>query len=397
MKQVLTLVAVMMMIFGVGCDQSNKIVTDMELGRDYLNGSGSLNDAVRHLKKAKETEQNPTEARVLLAVAYFYGLSTGDATALGKTTEYERDGKALASSLGSAELQAILDLMTERHRYHKGAMDAIVAAGSNSVPVLVDAFATSLYTKIQGEVEEMLIRLGENDITSIVNELGDSRLTEARKIKLVRVIGKINNLSSKQKLVSFRGSTSGALQMEVDATLYQLGEKEYRSGLITGLSSSDLEERRVAARAMSLVDESPTDDILKTMKDDDVQVRLHSVNALALHPAKTALDPVLNLLVSDPDVSVKQAATAAAIEHIEKGYGKGLAKRLVNMVKELENPDDRLRVIKLIRTDRIRNQIKVNKFENLEYQIYEYMEGKEQNEMVKRELNFLLNDLDGAE
>ena len=397
MKQVLTLVAVMMMIFGVGCDQSNKIVTDMELGRDYLNGSGSLNDAVRHLKKAKETEQNPTEARVLLAVAYFYGLSTGDATALGKTTEYERDGKALASSLGSAELQAILDLMTERHRYHKGAMDAIVAAGSNSVPVLVDAFATSLYTKIQGEVEEMLIRLGENDITSIVNELGDSRLTEARKIKLVRVIGKINNLSSKQKLVSFRGSTSGALQMEVDATLYRLGEKEYRSGLITGLSSSDLEERRVAARAMSLVDESPTDDILKTMKDNDVQVRLHSVNALALHPAKTALDPVLNLLVSDPDVSVKQAATAAAIEHIEKGYGKGLAKRLVNMVKELENPDDRLRVIKLIRTDRIRNQIKVNKFENLEYQIYEYMEGKEQNEMVKRELNFLLNDLDGAE
>ena len=397
MKQVLTLVAVMMMIFGVGCDQSNKIVTDMELGRDYLNGSGSLNDAVRHLKKAKETEQNPTEARVLLAVAYFYGLSTGDATALGKTTEYERDGKTLASSLGSAELQAILDLLTERHRYHKGAMDAIVAAGSNSVPVLVDAFATSLYTKIQGEVEEMLIRLGQNDITSIVNELGDSRLTEARKIKLVRVIGKINNLSSKQKLVSFRGDTSGALQMEVDATLYQLGEKEYRSGLITGLSSSDLEERRVAARAMSLVDESPTDDILKTMKDNDVQVRLHSVNALALHPAKTALDPVLNLLVSDPDVSVKQAATAAAIEHIEKGYGKGLAKRLVNMVKELENPDDRLRVIKLIRTDRIRNQIKVNKFENLEYQIYEYMEGKEQNEMVKRELNFLLNDLDGAE
>ena len=397
MKQVLTLVAVMVMIFGVGCDQNNKIVTDMELGRDYLNGSGSLNDAVRHLKKAKETEQNPTEARVLLAVAYFYGLSTGDATALGKTTEYERDGKALASSLGSAELQAILDLLTERHRYHKGAMDAIVAAGSNSVPVLVDAFATSLYTKIQGEVEEMLIRLGQNDITSIVNELGDSRLTEARKIKLVRVIGKINNLSSKQKLVSFRGDTSGALQMEVDATLYQLGEKEYRSGLITGLSSSDLEERRVAARAMSLIDESPTDDILKAMKDDDVQVRLNSVNALALHPAKTALDPVLNLLVSDPDVSVKQAATAAAIEHIEKGYGKGLAKRLVNMVKELENPDDRLRVIKLIRTDRIRNQIKVNKFENLEYQIYEYMEGKEQNEMVKRELNFLLNDLDGAE
>ena len=397
MKQVLILVAVMVMIFSVGCDQSNKIVTDMELGRDYLNGSGSLNDAVRHLKKAKDTEQNPTEARVLLAVAYFYGLSTGDAIALGQATEYKRDGQALASSLGDAELQAILDLLTERHRYHKGAMDAIVAAGGNAVPVLVNAFATSLYTKIQGEVEEMLLRLGQKDIIPIVDELENSSLTEARKIKLVRVIGKINNLSSKQKLVNFRQSASGALQMEIDATLYQLGEQEYRSGLIAGLSDSDLEKRRVAARAMSLIEKSPTDDILKTMKDDDIQVRLHSVNALALHPAKTALDPVLNLLVSDPDVGVKQAATVAAIKHIEKGYGKGLAKRLVNMIKELENPDDRLRIIKLIRTDRIRNQIKVNKFENLEYQIYEYMEGKEQNEMVKRELNFLLNDLDGVE
>ena len=105
----------------------------------------------------------------------------------------------------------------------------------------------------------------------------------------------------------------------------------------------------------------------------------------------------MNTVVTDSDVNVKQAATAAAIEHIRKGYGRGLAKKLVNTVKKLENPDDRLRVIKLLRTDRIRNQIKVNKFENLEYQIYEYMEGKEQNEMVKRELNFLLNDLDGTE
>ena len=200
MKQVLILVAVMVMIFSIGCDQSNKIVTDMELGRDYLNGSGSLNDAVRHLKKAKDTEQNPTEARVLLAVAYYYGLSTGDAIALGQATEYKRDGQTLASSLRSAELQAILDLLTERHRYHKGAMDAIVAAGGNAVPVLVNAFATSLYTKIQGEVEEMLIRLGQKDIIPIVDELENSSLTEARKIKLVRVIGKINNLSSKQKL-----------------------------------------------------------------------------------------------------------------------------------------------------------------------------------------------------
>jgi len=397
MKQVFTLVVVIVMMFAVGCDQGNKIVTDMELGRDYLNGSGSLNDAVRHLKKAKEIEQNPTEARVLLAVAYHYGLSTGDATALGKTAEYNRDGKALASNLGKAELQAILDLLTARHRYHKGAMDAIVAAGQKSVSVLVDAFATSLYDKIQDEIEGMLIRLGQEDVAHIIQELGDTTLTEARKIKLVRVIGKINNLSVKQKLIDFREGVDGALKMEVDATLYRLGEKRHRSGLIAGLNHNNVKTRRVAARAMSLIDESPTDQILEAMGDDDAEVRLHAVKALASYPAKAALEPVLNAVVTDSDINVKQAATVAAIEHIRKGYGRGLAKKLVNTVKKLENPDDRLRVIKLLRTDRIRNQIKVNKFENLEYQIYEYMEGKEQNEMVKRELNFLLNDLDGTE
>jgi ribosomal protein S13 len=180
MKQVFTLVVVIVIVLGVGCDQSNKIVTDMELGRDYLNGSGSLNDAVHHLNKAKEIEQNPTEARVLLAVAYHYGLSTGDANALGKTAEYKSDGQALASSLKEAELQAILDLLTERHRYHKGAMDAIVAAGQNSVSILVGAFATSLYVKIQDEIEEMLIRLGRENITPVVQQLSDMTLTEAR-------------------------------------------------------------------------------------------------------------------------------------------------------------------------------------------------------------------------
>ena len=103
---------------------------------------------------------------------------------------------------------------------------------------------------------------------------------------------------------------------------------------------------------------------------------------------------MLRAVFGDPDTGVKQAATAAAIEHISKGYGKGLAKQLVGKIKDLENPDDRLRVVKLMRTDRIRNQIKINKFENLEYQIYEYMDKEENNEMVKRELNHLLNDLE---
>jgi hypothetical protein len=273
-------------------------------------------------------------------------------------------------------------------------MDVIVASGQKGVPVLLGAVSSPIYTKIQSEVEEMLIRIGKQDASSIIQALGNSSMSTAKKMEIVRVIGKINNLDAKEQLVDFRSTVNGALKVEVEATLYQLGTAEYRSELIAGLSATDVETRRAATRSMSLINKSPTDQIIKAAEDQDVQVRLHAMDALAKYPAKSALATILEAVFSDPDVSVKQAATTAAVEHISKGYGKGLAKQLVGKIKDMENPDDRLRVVKLLRTDRIRNQIKVNKFENLEYQIYEYMDKEENNEMVKRELNRLLNDLD---
>ena len=394
MKKVLSLTAIVVIIVGFGCDQSNQIVTDMELGRDMFNGSGNLNAAVGHLEKAKKVEENPTEARTLLVIAYYYGLSTGDARALGKESTYKSKGKDLVSSLSKTEIQAILDRLLEHRRYHKAAMDVIVASGQKGVPVLLGAVSSPIYTKIQSEVEEMLIRIGKQDASSIIQALGNSSMSTAKKMEIVRVIGKINNLDAKEQLVNFRSNVNGALRVEVEATLYQLGTTEYRSELIAGLSATDVETRRAATRAMSLINKSPTDQIIKAAEDQDVQVRLHAMDALAKYPAKSALATILEAVFSDPDVSVKQAATTAAVEHISKGYGKGLAKQLVGKIKDMENPDDRLRVVKLLRTDRIRNQIKVNKFENLEYQIYEYMDKEEDNEMVKRELNRLLNDLD---
>ena len=394
MKKVLSFAAIVVMIVGFGCDQSSQIVTDMELGRDMLNGSGNLNAAVGHLEKAKEVEENPTEARTLLVIAYYYGLSTGDARALGEESTYKSKGKDLVSSLSKTEIQAILDRLLEHRRYHKAAMDVIVASGQKGVSVLLGAVSSPLYAKIQSEVEEMLIRIGMQDASSIVEALSSSSMSKARKMEIVRVIAKIKNSDAKEQLVDFRSNVNGALKVEVEATLYQLGTTEYRSELIAGLSATDVETRRVATRAMSMINMSPTDKIIKAARDQDVQVRLHAMNALAKYPAKPALAPILEAVFGDPDTGVKQAATAAAIEHISKGYGKGLAKQLVGKIKDLENPDDRLRVVKLMRTDRIRNQIKINKFENLEYQIYEYMDKEENNEMVKRELNHLLNDLE---
>ena len=137
MKKVLSFTAIVVMVVGFGCDQSSQIVTDMELGRDMLNGSGNLNAAVGHLEKAKEVEANPTEARTLLVIAYYYGLSTGDARALGEESTYKSKGKNLVSSLSKTEIQAILDRLLEHRRYHKAAMDVIVASGQKGVSVLL--------------------------------------------------------------------------------------------------------------------------------------------------------------------------------------------------------------------------------------------------------------------
>merc|ERR1712098_190545 len=137
MKKVLSFAAIVVMIVGFGCDKSNQIVTDMELGRDMFNGSGNINAAVSHLEQAKKIEENPTEARTLLAIAYHYGLSTGDARALGKESAYKTKGKDLVSGLSKTEVQAVLDRLLERRRYHKAAMDVIVASGQKGIPVLL--------------------------------------------------------------------------------------------------------------------------------------------------------------------------------------------------------------------------------------------------------------------
>jgi hypothetical protein len=147
MKKVLSFAAIVCLIVGFGCDQSSQIVTDMELGRDMLNGSGNLNAAVGHLEKAKEVEENPTEARTLLVIAYYYGLSTGDARALGEESTYKSKGKDLVSSLSKTEIQAILDRLLEHRRYHKAAMDVIVASGQKGVSVLLGAVSSPLYAK----------------------------------------------------------------------------------------------------------------------------------------------------------------------------------------------------------------------------------------------------------
>merc|ERR1712098_79798 len=116
---------------------------------------------------------------------------------------------------------------------------------------------------IQSEVEEMLVRIGNQDASSIVQALGNSSMSTAKKMEIVRVIGKINNLDAKEQLVDFRSNVNGALKVEVEATLYQLGTAEYRSELIAGLSATDVETRRVATRAMLMINMSPTDKIIK--------------------------------------------------------------------------------------------------------------------------------------
>merc|ERR1712098_74724 len=127
---------------------------------------GNINSAVSHLEQAKKIEENPTEARTLLAIAYHYGLSTGDARALGEESAYKTKGKDLVSSLSKTEVQAVLDRLLERRRYHKAAMDVIVASGQKGIPVLLGAVSSPIYTKIQSEVEEMLVRIGNQDASS---------------------------------------------------------------------------------------------------------------------------------------------------------------------------------------------------------------------------------------
>jgi HEAT repeat protein len=399
MKRLLTIPIILLLVAGAGCNKQ-QVVTQLEVGRDKLLGAGLEIEAIEHLKLAEtkeaKSEIEKVEPRALLLIAYTTALSSGDAKTALRDKIYKEERQKRLAEMNTAEMRKILDVLNERHRVQKDAMQVLIDKGSEAVPLLIESLGkTWKYAQIEGELMAMFYHIGSQGLDHMIAALKEPDTPAAVKSTLVQLIGKINDPKMLPELESFRksqDSSNAGLIMELNVALYKLGKKStYKPEIIAGLSNSDVVVRRASSKALSELNDSPAAQIVSVLKDPDAQVRMHAAQALQKFPTENAVNPLINILKTDSNANTKKAATRALIAHAEKGLGKNMDVRLINELDRINEPNDRLRIVQILKTNELRTRIKAHPSEdNLEYNLWKYFQDKEQNDMVKEELNLLL-------
>jgi len=384
-----------MLVASIGCEE--QVITQLEVGRDKLLGAGLAIEAVGHLKRAEfeeaKTGTEKIEPRALLLIAYSHALKMGDANTQGIAAEYERERNKRLAALNDVEMRKILNILDERHRTQQATIEILIDKGSASVPLLIEGIGRNRYAKIRADLVEMLHQIGSKGLEPMIAALRDANVPHGVKSTLIRLIGRINNPSAIPSLESLQSSSDAELGMEINIALYQLGKTGYRSKIIAGLSNSGAAVRRAAAKAMQEINEPPTDVILKGLKDSDAQVRMYSAQTLTKLPTQNAINPLIEILKSDENESAKQAAKEALMVHSQNPFGRNLARLLIKALPHVSEPNDRVRVVQILKSEVPLKQIKTAPKEhddNIEYDLYQYYTEKEQNAMVKDELSGLL-------
>ncbi len=399
MKKLLMIPLLVILVAASGCEPK-QIITQLDVGEKKLLGAGLVLEAVENLKRAEIEEGNKTKPRALLAIAYAHGISTGMARIHSPEleAEYKRERESRVSALGEAEMKVIFQVLDDRHRVQMDAKQILIDRGVDVVPLVLDNLKKGRYSNLQTDFAQMLKEIGTKAVPQILGAINDTDTPIDVKLRLVRLIGDIGDQDAISELESMRNSAkSSGLKMAITTTLYRLGKKEYRAEIIAGLRANDVRQRRSAAWAMRNLNDSPTAEIARALKDSDNRVRLICVGALETYPSEIAVRPLVNLLNSDSNATVKNAAVVALTAHADNGFGKGLEVLLIDELTsgKVADSEDRLRLVQLLKKKAVQKQIKMSPEDmNLEWRIWEYRKSVEQSDMVKDELDYLLQELE---
>ena len=396
-KYFLATCALIVLVFNTGC-MDKPGPTPYELGRDKLLGSGLTIEAIEHLREAEEKQDRKVQPRALLLIAYYNSITTGDASSQRKSAEFNREKEQRLNELNKEEMAFLIDILGERHGILQKDLFQIfidkIAQSPGKIQILIDAYSNDRYDRTHPELNQILTETGLSQ--PIVEALDNPKFSENMKLNFVQLAGEINDPSIISKLETQRQKSNETVAASIIPVLYQLGKKEYRSEILVNLNNSNQIIRTSAARALLLFDEPAFKEMLASLKDPTGQVRIHAIEALTKFPTKDAVSTLLDILYNDVNENAKQATINALVAHAESGLAKGLAKILVNQLHQTKIPKDRLRIISILRAERLRRQIKANPYDNLEFQLSEFFQKKEDNDMVKAHLGKLLNDLESS-
>ena len=404
MKKFSTLLIFLILAVSVGCNPDQPI-TQLEVGRNKLLLAGLTIEAVDHLERAEieeaKTPAEKVEPRTLLLIAYSHAIATGDAKTQevetpGLEARYKQARSARIAELSNTEMKKILQLLAERHRTQDATIQILVDKGADAVPVLIEYLGVRRYMVLRPELIEMLYQIGADGLDHLTAALRDAETSLEMKMTLTQLIGRINDVRAIPALEAVQSGSPPGLKMEINIALYNLGKQEYRTEIINGLGDTDIAVRRAAAQAMLKLDNPPLDEVVAALSDSDAQVRMYAGQTLEQYPAEQAVDPLVQILINDADESAREAAARALIVHGGQDFGQGIARQLIKALPTVPDPKDRIRIVLVLKKEALVKQIKNAPKEhddNIELDIYYYFLNDEQNDMVKEEINMLLNDL----
>jgi HEAT repeat protein len=361
--------------------------------------SGNALEAVVHLEKAEQEEANKLEPRALLLIAYSYGLSTGDANRGGNEAKFKNQRSQRINELTEAEMKQILQILNDRRSQVRPAgLQALVDKGHDAAVLILDSLAKGRYPSLHANFTQMLVDMGPNGLDLILARLTDETMSPDLKGKLVQVLAGIDDVKAIDALKSLQTGTTlePGLRMQINTTLYQLGEESYKKDIIAGISHSDVAVRRAAAKAMVNIKGISPKILIAGLKDEDSEVVTALVEALRVHKDIAAVDELMNILTGELSNDPKQAAIETLDVYGQNKLARGLAKSATTLLISgtVSDPDNRYYLVQLLRREPFKKQIKALKtIEDLGSKLHEYHNKKEQEDLVKIPLAQLLNEV----
>ena len=387
-----------LLILLIGCEPKQQI-DHLKVGRQQLLNSGLAVDAIKHLKEAEIEELDKAPPRALLVLAYTYGLSTEAAKTQGLESEFTSERAQRLAALGNEEIEYLLQILVRRSRLQKDAMQVVVDKGVDALPVLISALGQADFLSLHGDIVEMMYQIGSDGLGLMADAIQSADTPTEVQIELVRLIGRIGEPEGLGDLETIYNNVDDAgLKMEISVTLYRLGKHEYATAILEGLAADDVNVRRSSARAMLHLDDYPVSKVLKALQDTDDQVVTYAAQALQNQPDTKAVVPLTEVLTGTADNAAKQAASEALRIHAEQKLAKGLVPLLMKALisGKIENAEDRLRILQLLRKEALVQQVKVISLVDpqLVYDLDKYLRQTETHEMVKGELRRVLEMLE---
>ena len=396
-KRVVIIPLVVLLLMGVGCDTKQRGPSNLSVGRSKLIDSGNALEAVEHLEKAEQEEVNKLEPRALLVIAYSHGLSTGSANSHGVEAKFKNQREQRIQELTEAEIKQVLQILSTPSRVQKDGLQALVDKGPEVSVIILDSLIKGRYPALHANFAEMLVQIGADGLDLVLVKLTDETTPPAVKVKLVQVLAGIGDAKAIDALKTLQSGTSEAgLAMEINTTLYQLGEESYKKDIIAGLNHSDVAVRRAAAKAMADISDVPPKTLIAGLKDTDSEVVASLVDALAVHRDVDAVDELVNILTGELSKDPKQAAINTLDIYGQNKLARGLAKRITMLLigGTVSEADNRLHLVQLLKREPFVKQIQVTElYDNLEFRLYEYQKEKEESELVRTSLKQLLDAL----